>query len=159
MLSSLLHVLPGSVYVHNCDGERFIPIWLIVFGVISLLQTLINIVKRCFKCIKRSQSDDDSENGNGDHSVRCGSCLESFLSFFLFVWIIAGSAWVFGFFDNYVDLDCRHNVDHPDCCHPVPFLFSFITLIVMYVFSFLALCCCCCCFMCLAFIAGAAAEE
>lgn len=152
----LLLFCSGSVYLDDCPGRSRIPVWLIVFGVISLVSTLINVIKRVFKLIQQKASDGDEEST--DYGKKTGSCLESLISVFLFVWIIIGSVWVFGFYKDYVDLDCASNVVIPECCHPVPYLFSFITLIVIYAFSFLSLCCCCCCFVCLAFIVGASSE-
>ena len=145
----------GSVYLNDCPGRDKIPIWLIVFGCVSLLQTLINIVKRCFKLLTKD-SDDDRERSERDKNYggRGGNCLESFLSFFLFIWIIIGSVWVFGYWDMYRLANDSCGIDQ-NCCHPVPYLFSFITLIVIYVCSILVCCCCCCCFCLFALAAGA----
>lgn len=142
----------------DCEGQRNIPIWLIVFGVFSLVSTLINVTKRIFKMCRRKMSGDTEEDEDTDYGKKTGSCLESLISLFLFVWIIIGSVWVFGFYDEYRDRDCANNTNADNCCHPVPYLFSFVTLVVIYVFSFLSLCCCCCCFICVAFLVGATSE-
>lgn len=98
----------------------------------------------------------DEDSDEVDYGRKTGSCLESMISVFLFIWIIIGSVWVFGFFNEY--RNCTDSAAD-GCCHPVVYLFSFVTLIVIYVFSFLSLCCCCCCFVCLAFLVGAGASS
>lgn len=162
LLESQCIISTGSVYLNRCDGDRRIPIWLIVFGCVSLLSTLINIVKRIFKAAHRKVSGRDEDSDDVDYGKKTGSCLEGLISVFLFIWIIIGSVWVFGFFDEYRRFGCAENASNPAfdaiCCHPVPYLFSFITLLVIYAFSFLSLCCCCCCFVCLAFLVGASGE-
>lgn len=147
--------LPGAVYFHDCEGEDKIPIWLIVFGVFSLVQTTINLLKRCCKLCRRKDSEEE-EGGSTKNASRGGSCLESLISVFLFVWTIVGSVWVFRYYAEY--RLCTEN-DSTPCCHPVPYLFSFVTLLVMYVFSVLFICCCCCCFLCIAFVAGVAGDD
>ena len=39
----------GSVYFDDCEDRRTIPIWLIVFGCVSVVQSVIDICKRCFR--------------------------------------------------------------------------------------------------------------
>jgi hypothetical protein len=85
------------------------------------------------------------------YAGRSGNCLESLLSFFLFIWIIIGSAWVFGYYSTFKD--CGE-----DCCHPVPYIFSFVTLVVIYTVSFVICCCCCLTIFCAAFIGGSAGD-
>jgi hypothetical protein len=144
-------IVIGSVYVHDCEDRKTIPIWLIVFGCVSLVQTVIDLFKRVFK----KKREDEEEGPNRDrYANRSGNCLESFLSFFLFVWIIIGSAWVFGYYTTFKD--CR-NLPNEPCCHPVPYLFSFVTLIVIYSVSLL-ICCCCCFVFCLTALIGGATD-
>ena len=146
----------GSIYLPQCEQNKNIPIWLIVFGCVSLVQTAVNVCKRCCQCVVKSASDDDDEEDDSNTLAncisRCGCCIESFFTGFLFVWIIVGSVWVFGIYDDYQRGSCS------DCCHSVPYLFSFITLIVIYSLGALFCCGLCCCFCCMAFL-GAASEQ
>lgn len=146
----LAMIIIGAIYLNDCPGRRLIPIWLIVFGCFSLASTLINVLKRLCKCIRKKAGSDEGDDDDQDCGRKGGSCLESLISLFLFVWILIGSAWVFGYYSTYANCP---GVDL--CCHAVPFLFSFVTLIVIYAVSFLSLCCCCFCFVCLAFLVGA----
>lgn len=148
----------GAVYLNSCQGQHFIPIWLLVFGCFNLLTVLINIAKRIVSHAQRRNraKDDDPDT---DYGTQAGSCLESLIGFFLFIWFIVGSVWVFGFYSKYVNCSAASTIIDADCCHPVPYLFSFIILIVMYVGIIASVLCCCCCFVCLAFVVGAAAAS
>ncbi|CAI8051728.1 hypothetical protein GBAR_LOCUS28310 [Geodia barretti] len=141
-------IIIGAIYLDDCPDRRIIPIWLIVFGCVSLVQSFIDIGKRCFR--KKNEGDEDGANRER-YAGRSGNCLESILSFFLFIWIIIGSAWVFGYYSRFND--CGE-----DCCHPVPYIFSFVTLILIYTVSFMICCCCCLTICCAAFIGGSAGD-
>lgn len=153
-LSLCMYVYPaGSVFLNDCPGQRIIPIWLIVFGCVSLLQTTINIVKRFFK--KKSRRDEE-EGDQANYANRTGSCFESLVSIFLFVWIILGSYWVFGYYYVWRDGCNRAPMGCNSLCNPIPYLFSYIVLIVIYVTSCIFCLCCCCMFLIIALTATAA---
>jgi len=153
-LSLCMCVCPaGSVFLHDCPGQSIIPIWLIVFGCVSLLQTTINIVKRFFKKKPRR---DEEEGDQANYANRTGSCFESLVSIFLFVWIILGSYWVFGYYYVWRANRCNNDPSIECYCHPVPYLFSYIVLIVIYVTSCIFCLCCCCTFLIIALTATAA---
>lgn len=144
----------GAVYFNDCPGISNLNAWLIVFGSFSLLQTVMNIVRRClFR--KKDSGDENSDKNYGSY---CFGSLEGLITIFLFVWIIVGSVWVFRYYDTWRNFEmCRDpsiNPMPPCLCHPVPYLFSFITLIVIYSISGLFCLCCCCFFCCAALAAG-----
>ena len=149
---------PGAVYHGDCPGVPNLTNWLIVFGSFSLLQTTINIVGRCLCPKKKKDSEDSNENQSGR---RCCSSLESLITLFLFAWIIVGSVWVFRFYDLWRSdfVDCRDDRSSFCYCHPVPYLFTFITLIVFYSISGLFCLCCCCVFCCVVAVAGGGDEN
>ena len=136
----------GAVYLNRCQGQRIIPIWLIVFGCVSLLQTAINIIKRIFR---KNKQREEEEGGQSNYADRTGSCLETLISLFLLIWIILGSYWVFGYYGRWTV--CGSTTCY---CHPVPYLFSYVTLIVIYVTSCIFCCLCCCTFIIIAFAAA-----
>ena len=79
---------------------------------------------------------------------RCGYGCDSFFVTFQVIWLIVGSVWVFGVFDDY-----QQSVGGVciACCHNVPYLFSFVILILIYIFGglcCLTACCCCICYIC-----------
>ena len=143
----------GAVYLHRCQGQRIIPIWLIVFGSVSLLQTAINVIKRIFR--KNKQREEEEEGGQSNYADRTGSCLETLISIFLLIWIILGSYWVFGYYGLWSQEECR-SASSRCYCHPVAYLFSYVTLIVIYVTSCIFCCLCCCTFIIIAFAAAGA---
>ena len=61
----------GSIYLHDCPGRKNIPIWLIVFGCVSLVQSFIDIGKRCFR--KKNEEDEEGavrkEGGRGGEKI------------------------------------------------------------------------------------------
>ena len=147
----------GSIYIDDCPNSNRIPIWLIVFGCVSLAQTFVNICKRCTQQIAKSSRDHGEDDSSANSISRGGGCVESFLSGFLFVWIIVGSVWVFSLYDDYKVSEEISSC--PDCCHQVPYLFSFIVLLVIYTVGALFCCCLCCCFCGLLTFGAASAEQ
>ena len=137
----LFNIVPGSIFIDDCPASNRIPIWLIVFGCVSLLQTFVNICKRCIQQVTKKSGEEEEERSNS--VSRGGGCIESFLSGFLFVWIIVGSVWVFSLWDDY---QIQGIAMCPDCCHQTVYLFSFSVLLIIYSFGALCCCCFCCCF-------------
>lgn len=144
--------IAGSIYIHGCPGQRLIPIWLIVFGCFSLLQTLLNTCRTVVSCCNNN---DDAGNG-GDKASRGGGCCECIIIMFLFAWLIAGSVWVFGYHGPLASQPCV------DCCASVPYLFSFWSIIAIFVLSLISCFVCCisfCCCACFLAIAGKSASS
>ena len=142
------------MYLHDCPRRDKIPIWLIVFGVFSLFQTIVNGMRRCTESIRETTSSDEEGSKKPSAANRGGGCCEGLISLFLFAWLIVGSVWVFGYWNTYNSAECS---TREDCCHPVPYMFSFVSLIVMYAvgaLSILIACCCCCCMGCYLFATG-----
>ena len=132
----------GSIYVNKCTIQDKIPIFLIVFGCVSLLQTTFGIVKM-FLC--RGEDENEQRKRKG------GNFCESLITTFLFIWIIVGSAYVFGNFDTWVDggkLSCSAGGAPNLCCDAVPMYFAFVFLLIVYgiaaVACFCLVCCVCC---------------
>ena len=148
--------LIGSVYLPQCEfingsSNTTIPIWLIIFGAASLLETMVNVCMTlwCCKSIHAAESSSDDDDDNASKCIsRCGCCIGSFFIAFLIVWVAVGTFWVFSVFDDYQLLGslCEK------CCHPVPYVFSFVVLILIYSVSGLFcigfFCCLCCYAMC-----------
>lgn len=127
----------GSIYLHDCPGQRFIPIWLIVFGCVSLLQSIISFSRRIISCFKPNN---EEEGGICLYGSRCGGCCECLIVLFLFAWFIAGSVWVLGYFSDFHSPICQ---EHPaPCCSVVPYWFSFVIIIMLFsvVFILVTLC-------------------
>ena len=144
--------MAAAVYHDDCPGVSNVAVvltnWLIAFGSFSLLRTAMNIVRRCL-CHKKKKDDDD--NNENEYGNRCCSSLESLITIFLLSWILMGSVWTFRYYDLWRTVeDCHDNPGSPSYCHPVPYLFTIITLIVFYSISGLI----CLCHCCVAFTGG-----
>ena len=112
----------GSVYLYDCTLQDKIPIFLIVFGCVNLLQTCCN-----------QRNDDDEDNNEKFRSKGSVYCYEGCVTLFLFIWIIIGSIFTFSAWNNWVDngrQSCSAGGDN--CCSPVLMYFTFSTLLVTY---------------------------
>ena len=147
LMSSFL----GSIYLNDCNLERMIPIFLIVFGFFSLCQNCIHLGSMCaFR-----KKEDDTERKHGRSGASCCSTL---ISLFLFIWILVGSYYVFHNWSNWIDAgkpSC--NLDDPatNCCESEVMYTAFTVLIFMYFLwsVFFIACCCLCCGIFLLFVA------
>ena len=141
----------GAVYLHDCTVQDKIPVFLIVFGCVSLFQTCCGICRVAF-CRK---NDDEAENRNRcDKSIGC--CV-TLITVFLFVWFIVGNVWVFSGWNKWVANDrssCSGGGSN-DCCDPALMYFSFSLLLILYGISALVCCCLCCCMCCFILLGGA----
>ena len=70
----------GSIYVHDCPAERFIPIYLIVAGSVGLVANLMGL---CKKAKNRNEQEEEDEKVKGNP-------LDYFINCFLLAWFIAG---------------------------------------------------------------------
>ncbi|XP_003389967.1 PREDICTED: uncharacterized protein LOC100634411 isoform X3 [Amphimedon queenslandica] len=143
-------IVIGSVYLHDCTLQGRIPVFLIVFGCFSLLQTCCGVGKM-FCC-----RGNDDENDNQNRRKKGGNFCEGLITTFLFIWVIVGSVYTFGAWNTWVDSG-RNNCPGTDCCNPVLMYFAFSTLLLMYGISALCLCCFFCCVCCA--MAGSAVSS
>ena len=138
------------MYFNDCDIEPKIPLFLIVFGCVALLQTTMHLFKMCL-CRRK---DDEQNSGAREKG---GNFCESILTLFLFVWIIVGSYYTFNAFNpwnNNDKMSCSSGGDSDYCCDPPVMLFSFVVLILIYSIFALSCCCVCCCVFCASFLAS-----
>ena len=116
----------GSVYYNKCTIENKIPIFLIVFGCISLLQTTYGVFK-LIMCDKTK---------NKIHA----SIFEAFISIFLVIWIIVGSYYTFNVYSDWLNngkQSCSNSQSDAAtlCCDAVPMYFTFVLLILIHIFG------------------------
>ena len=134
-----------------------------MYGSVSLAYSLVNIFKSVFCRNKNRQGRERAEEEKPSPMKRCANSLEGLFNTFLFVWLIIGSVWVLGKYDDW-DNDgrpnCNGTTDESDnCCHEGTFLFAFIFIIVMWSLLFLLICCCCSCVCLLLACAGKSGER
>jgi len=128
---------------------------MIVYGSVSLGFSVINIFKSCICPNKKRRREGDQQPPDENTQSPANSCansIEGLLNLFLFIWLIVGSVWVLGKYDDW-DSAHRPSCDglnpndprHEFCCHEGTFLFAFIFIICMWSLGFLIICCACTC--------------
>ena len=152
---------------------------MVVYGSVSLVISLVNVFKWIF-CPNKKRTKEKSSftNDQDDPSPLnlCANFVEAILNLFLFIWLIIGSVWVLGKYDDWDDAnrpDCddvtvnRNSYNngtyeylYDNCCHEGTFLFAFIFIIIMWSLGFLIICsvCSCICMM-LVFVGAGAAQH
>ncbi|XP_006824883.1 transmembrane protein 272-like [Saccoglossus kowalevskii] len=122
-------IVMGSLYLHDCTIEPYIPIYLIVGGCFGVLKNLVSLGQRA----KRHQDDD----GDQEDNVRSDP-FNSLLNCFLLAWFIAGNVWIYRSYQpNFED------VTSPYYCYEPLYKFAFWLTNATYIM--LAFCCCCLC--------------
>ena len=113
------------MYYNKCSIENKIPIFLIVFGCISLLQTTFGVLKLII-------CDEEKDR------IRA-SIFEGFISIFLAIWIIVGSYYTFNVYSDWLNngkQSCTNGQSDAaaQCCDAVPMYFTFVLLVLIYIF-------------------------
>jgi len=133
----------GVLFLHQCPRERFIPIYLVVFGCFGIVKALANIVQMCCNKKKGIQSDDPNQAANQKPNP-----VDSILNCFLMAWFIAGCVWVYRTHGDYQSVDPTL----ADYCNHTVFMYAFwlqtAQFILMGVLILFSCCMCivlCCC--------------
>jgi len=144
-------VIIGSIYVHDCQRERFIPIYLIVAGCCVIAISLSKIIKQ--HC-GRSRTENNEKITQEDIKR---NPVETLLFLFCCAWFIAGSVWIYRIHHDFTSEDPLS----AKYCHPVLYWFAFWMTTIQYILLAIALpfLCCCCCGYCLAYICESVAVE
>jgi len=121
LILPLLLIIFGSVFLHRCEIQPNIPIYLIVAGVFSLLEILFRIFKNLAQKSKVMEAFFESKN--------IKPTIPRVINFvFLTIWFFIGSGWVYSIYNPTTE-ECHHILYN--------FAFWFITL--TYVFCALSL--------------------
>ena len=121
-----------------------------MYGSVSLACGMLNISKSIFCSNRRRQCRRREEGSEEKRSLIniCASSIEGVFNLFLFVWLIVGSVWVLGKYNDWDDAgrpNCDDSPSNENCCHEGMFLFAFIFIITMWSLGFLIVCCICSC--------------
>ena len=108
--------LVGAKYNNDCPTHDKIPIWLIVSGIVALFQ---GIFAPAFR------NDGKSEHNSGRGVFRA---IGLFVNIFQMVWLIIGSAWIYGIYKPSFD-----KADGDMFCDETLYMFSFWILNVTYI--------------------------
>ena len=173
-MSCFILFFVGALHLDDCDLDDRIPIWMVVFGSVSVAYTLVNILKSTF-CSPKEETKKEPTYSYlyvQDYS-RCASIkralnkftriIETLFNLFLFVWLIIGSVWVLSKYSDWNDAgrpNCNGLPDDSDkCCHEGMFLFAFIFIIVSWSILFLVICCVCSCIFLVRMLSNASGSE
>ncbi|XP_062849300.1 transmembrane protein 272-like isoform X2 [Trichomycterus rosablanca] len=131
MASTIAHITIGAIYLKECPQQKYIPVYLLVCGVFSVIMALLT----CLPC-------------NQD-SVRLKflcSAWNSLVSMFLFCWFITGSVWIYSIYPpNY-----NSTVAAVPYCNKTLYQFAFWTTTAVYIaLAVILVGGCCCCLICL----------
>ncbi|VDM40965.1 unnamed protein product [Toxocara canis] len=170
VLLALLNIIPlgmivlGSLNLHRCHIEPYIPIWLIVTGVFSLLKSATNFFYRARRQragqppspadVNPNPFDGLLLNLNGRVAVanlklvhcctiprrprsRKGGMDDGYQ--------YSGSVWIYSVYDE-VQYTSPSDIDF---CDQFTFVFSFVFVTLGYVLLALTMCCFCCCCCCI----------
>ncbi len=114
---------PGSQNLHQCQVERKIPIYLIVFGISGILCCLIAVKHKV----------QDEENST------YVTCIEGIICCFMFAWFITGNVWVYrNYLPSFQPKDSNY-------CDKTLYLFAFWLNTSVYIVLGIPTCCFCCC--------------
>ena len=151
------------MHIGDCELDERIPKWMVVYGSVSLAFSLVNIFKSIFCPNRKRRNGERVESSEEEQSPinRCANSIEGMFNLFLFVWLIVGSVWVLGKYNDWDDAG-RPNCDdlpfNENCCHKGMFLFAFIFIITMWSLGFLIVCCACSCACIILALAGPAQQ-
>ncbi|CAJ1083382.1 transmembrane protein 272-like [Xyrichtys novacula] len=114
----------GTLYLDQCPIQPYIPIYLIVFGVSSVLCLCLTYARK-------------STGENSCCSMLISSCL-SLMVIFKLGWFIAGSCWIYPIYPP------SYSSGTSQYCQKTTYQFAFIvTTLVWVTLAFMFICSCC----------------
>ncbi|XP_014677455.1 PREDICTED: uncharacterized protein LOC106817306 [Priapulus caudatus] len=140
-------IIIGSVYLHDCPIDRFIPVYLIVGGCFGLLKSVMSL---CHRARLRLQDSDSTGNLGDDDNVRQGP-IDSLISCFLLAWFICGCAWVYRIYQPPFEPAYPGDTNY---CNQTVYLFAFATLTLSLAVVGITFCCAVCIAACAGCIAA-----
>lgn len=129
----LAGLIIGSIYLNECPIQKYIPVWLIGFGVYGLFYALISTFEKTYE-FYRKKSDPE-------YKFNKLVAIKTIIGLFGFAWLIAGSVWVYKIYGT-VDYN---NEMSPNYCQKDAYLFAFSVLTTIYSIGGFMCCCVCCC--------------
>ena len=150
-LSSCCFFSVGSIYFHDCSMQPKVPMFLIVFGSVSLLASAVHLIKRIVY-----RNEDESTQTTFKRNF-----FEAFAVVFLVFCFVIGSFYIFQTWQHWSEqghASCSEKIDSNDCCDPALMYFAFISLILIYFLVISASTIGCCCFCLIALLSGAMSE-
>jgi len=145
LIAPLLMIIFGSIYMEKCDGQKNIPIFLLVNGIFLFFKLLVSVYKKII--MFRLSEGKDSEQ-LAPSSSRLFNWINYALEFFLFIWFICGCAWVYGsyewikFDEEATKFGTGEGTEferESAYCHPIVFNFAFWILTLQLIGAVVAI--------------------
>lgn len=110
--------LIGFKYLNDCPVNMFIPVYLLVGGVVGVVKQFFQLLHR----IKRigSRSDEEEEERK--------SSFQSVIALFMLTWFVLGSYWVYKSY-----LPSFDPADYREYCNKTVYLFAFWQITIVYI--------------------------
>ncbi len=125
----------GSLFVHDCTLEPFIPIYLIVGGISGILKNVLLIIENI---IKRYSDQLSSQIQHTKYVVYVWRVFNLLFNLFMLAWTIAGGYWVY---HVYTDVTPSGYSE----CAELLYKFGFGIVTSSYILLLLTCACVCCC--------------
>lgn len=132
-------IVMGAMYLDDCRVERFIPIYLVVGGTVSLFVNLAGLVESICQ-----HKDPDRERST---LSKIWNTCEGFIGCFMLAWFIAGNVWIYSTFSKFTTTPGEDTY-----CDPTLYWYAFwittagyILLGVFIVGACIIMCCVFCC--------------
>uniref|UniRef100_A0A8C4SMA4 Uncharacterized protein n=1 Tax=Erpetoichthys calabaricus TaxID=27687 RepID=A0A8C4SMA4_ERPCA len=122
----------GSIYLNSCPVQHYIPIYLIVSGVFSLVMDFLSF----FHLGK--EAEEVGSNARGGSTMGNG-----LLSLFMFCWFITGNVWIYSIYQPNYD-----EQSGDPYCNKTLYLFAFWSTTVVYIGLGILLLVGCCFLLC-----------
>ena len=136
MAIPIIMISVGSIYIKECPIQKMIPIWLIVFGALSVIKNLSTLFQR-LKYIRNNRSEESSSN-------TFLNVFDSFIALFLIIWFVCGNIWVYS---NFLRVQHSNKDDTATYCSHLTYLLAFWIINSIYILIALA-CLIFCCTIC-----------
>ncbi|XP_067440070.1 transmembrane protein 272-like [Thunnus thynnus] len=116
----IAQLVMGAVYKNDCPQQPYIPIYLMVMGIITMLSLFSTMAYN-----------------SGSLGIVCSGLV----SLFLFCWFIAGNVWIYSIYEpNYN----KTTTSVEPYCDKTVYLFAFWTTNLSYILLGLVMLCGCC---------------
>jgi len=130
----------GVVFVNDCPIQSFIPIYLIVAGILGIVKNIVQIGEKLLvRSIQRRMKEDTFKK-----CYRIWRIINVFYTFLMFICLVVGSYFIYS---NYKKLNNSGNY-RKDLCHEGLYKFAFGITTACYILATLLICCICCCGLC-----------
>ncbi|XP_061525129.1 transmembrane protein 272-like isoform X2 [Phycodurus eques] len=116
----IAQIAMGAVHLDDCPRQRYIPVYLIVVGVVLMLLVLFT----CLPCAR------EPKEGPPNPLCRVSLGWNSLLALFLISWFIAGNVWIYSIYKpNYY----KNVTGTEPYCDKTLYLFAFWTTTLVYI--------------------------